>query len=446
MHTIESVNEAVPVKVNNADTPEEYLQLGIINIKITSEFAKEVEQNTRENGEVDVKSVKSMGFAIKDLGIVNMERLFPDAGKFEARTREDGLHLWYTIRFDETKSITKATGDLSSIPGIAIIDPVPEIEIAGGNEVSEYITPSAAGTGNVFNDPMFDQQWHFYNNGSGKESQSGCDINVVPVWKNYTTGNPDVIVSVVDGGIDYTHEDLADNMWHDPEDTRRVGYNFCTDNYVITPHDHGTHVAGTIAAVNNNGIGVCGIAGGDYAEGQPGVKLMSCQIFSNDGKSGSGERAIKWSADHGAVISQNSWGMTSPCETPESLKAAVDYFIKYAGFDEKGNQVGPMAGGIVIISAGNDDSYQSYGGDYEKLLTVTSLGPDYVRAYYSNYGDWCDIAAPGGDYKKGHQIISTLQVTNTARCRAHQWLALMYQESQRSWFPRKVALGSLPML
>lgn len=409
VQTVESVSEAGPIKVNNADTPEEYLQLGIINIKITPEFAAIVESNTGDNGKVDVKSVKSMGYAIKDLGIMTMERLFPDAGKFEERTRAEGLHLWYTIRFDENQSITKAAGDLSSIPGIAIIDPVPEIILIGGTEVEEYITPSAASSSSaIFNDPMFDTQWHYYNDGSGREAQSGCDINVVPVWKNYTTGNPDVIVSVVDGGIDYTHEDLADNMWHDPEDNRRVGYNFCTDNYVITPHDHGTHVAGTIAAVNNNGIGVCGIAGGDYANGQPGVKLMSCQIFSNNNGGGSGEKAIKWGADHGAVISQNSWGMTSPCETPDALKAAVDYFIKYAGFDEKGNQVGPMAGGIVIFAAGNDDSIEPYGGNYENMLTVSAVGPDYVRAYYSNYGDWCDIAAPGGDYKKGQQIISTL--------------------------------------
>lgn len=399
------------VIIVNSDAPEEYLQLGIINIKITPDFAKEVESMTDKDGHVNVKSVKSMGYALKDLGIMNMERLFPDAGKFEARTRAEGLHLWYTIRFDESQSITKAAGDLSAIPGIAIIDPVPQISIVGNPEVTEYITPSAAPSASssaVFNDPMLDKQWHYYNDGSSSGSQSGCDINVVPVWRTYTTGNPDVIVSVVDGGIDYNHEDLAANMWHDPEDNRRVGYNFCTDNYSISPYDHGTHVAGTIAAVNNNGIGVCGIAGGNAQAGEPGVKLMSCQIFSYNNGSGSGEKAIKWGADHGAVISQNSWGMTSPMHTPEALKAAVDYFTKYAGFDENGKQVGPMAGGLVIFAAGNDDSIEPYGSDYETMLTVTSVGADYMRAYYSNYGDWCDIAAPGGDYKKGNQIISTL--------------------------------------
>lgn len=404
-------SEPQEVIIVNSDTPEECLQMGIVNIKITPEFAAEVEANTGKDGLVNVKSVKALGRTIKDLGIMSMERLFPDAGKFEARTRAEGLHLWYTIRFDENQSITKASGDLSGIPGIAIIDPVPEIKIIGDPVVTEYVEPSSVAptaSSSVFNDPMFEKQWHYYNDGSASSSQSGCDINVVPVWKSYTTGNPDVIVSVVDGGIDYTHEDLAANMWHDPEDNRRVGYNFCTDNYAITPHDHGTHVAGTVAAVNNNGIGVCGIAGGNAAAGESGVKLMSCQIFSNNGGGGSGEKAIKWGADHGAVISQNSWGLTSPAHTPEALKASVDYFTKYAGLDENGRQVGPMAGGLVIFAAGNDNSIEPYGSDYETMLTVTSVGADYVRAYYSNYGDWCDIAAPGGDYKKGNQVLSTL--------------------------------------
>lgn len=412
---LEMLSEQVEVQVNNAGTPEEYLQLGIINVKITPAFAAQVEAATDEAGRVDVKSVRSMGATVEDLGIVTMERLFPDAGEFEARTRAEGLHLWYTIRFDENRSITRASGDLASIPGIAIVDPVPVIRIVGDPQVVEddepVAAPSAApsAASNIFNDPDFPKQWHYYNDGSfANAAQSGCDVNVVPVWKSYTTGNPDVVVSVVDGGIDYNHEDLAGNMWHDPEDERRCGFNFCTNNYALTPHSHGTHVAGTIAAVNNNGIGVCGIAGGDAAAGEKGVRLMSCQIFSEDGKGGSGEQAIKWGADHGAVISQNSWGLTKPCETPASLKAAVDYFIKYAGFDANGKQVGPMAGGLVIFAAGNDDSSAPYGVSYEKMLIVSSVGPDYVRAYYSNYGDWTHIAAPGGDAKKGCQVYSTL--------------------------------------
>jgi len=216
----------------------------------------------------------------------------------------------------------------------------------------------------------------------------------------------------VDGGIDYNHEDLADNMWENPEKNapNNHGYNFCNKTYGISAAAHGTHVAGTIAAVNNNGTGVCGIAGGNAATGQPGVKLMSCQIFSDIGEgSGAGADAIKWGADHGAVISQNSWGFTDPSitEAPGSVKAAVDYFSKYAGIDEKGNQTGPMAGGLVIFAAGNDNLPTSTVA-YDKSVMVTSVGADYKKAYYSCWGEWAHIAAPGGDAKKGNQVLSTL--------------------------------------
>lgn len=404
--------------VTNEGLPDDLFYDGWINVKVTPAFAEEIEANTDADGFVNVAKVKSMGFAVNELGIVKMTRLFPYAGKFEERTRKAGLHLWYEIRYDESKSVTKAAGDLKLIDGIEIIDPKPIIVLEGSNEVAEYVTYSAqptASSSKPFNDPELGKQWHYYNDGSASSSQSGCDINVFPVWESYTTGNPDVVVAVVDGGIDYEHEDLADNMWHDPEDQRRVGFNFCKNNYNITAHNHGTHVAGTVAAVNNNGKGVCGVAGGNYAKGQKGIRLMSCQIFSNDGSGGSGEAAIKWAADHGAVIAQNSWGMTSPTSTPSALKAAVDYFIENAGFDEKGNQVGPMAGGLVVFAAGNDNSSSPYGSDYEKMLTVTSVGADYRRAYYSNYGDWCDIAAPGGDAQKGNQVVSTLPSNNYGR-------------------------------
>jgi len=398
--------------ITNAGYPEEGFTPGIVNVKVSPDFASSIEACTDGDGQVDVSKVKSMGFAVKDLGILSMGRLFPYAGEFEGRTREAGLHLWYTIRYDVNQSVTKAGNSLGRIDGINVIDYCPIIIPAGGNEVLEYVTPESvapsASSSYVFNDPLFPTQWHYYNDGSMRASQSGCDINVVPVWKNYTTGKEDVIVSVVDGGIDYEHEDLADNMWHDPSDQRHVGFNFCTNNYVITAYDHGTHVAGTIAAVNNNGKGVCGIAGGDASKGQKGVKLMSCQIFSNKDGGGSGEQAIKWGADHGAVISQNSWGYKSQCSTPRALEDAVNYFTKYAGYDAKGTQTGPMAGGLVIFAAGNDDSSKPYGADSENMLTVTSVGADFCRAYYSNYGDWCDIAAPGGDVQKGNQVVSTL--------------------------------------
>ena len=349
------------------------------------------------------------------LGQVRMERTFPYAGKFEKRTHEAGLDRWYDVWFDDTTPLTKAARSLEDIPGILEVEYRPVTVRAYDNRVLYEVDPAAQASPMAeeaipFDDPMFNRQWDLYNPGTESGTAKGCDVNVVPVWKDYSVGNPDVIVSIVDGGIDYDHEDLADNMWKDPDRPGAVyGFNFLDNSVNILKTSHGTHVAGTIAAINNNGKGVCGIAGGDKAGGRPGVRLMSCQIFKEDEDGGGrGASAIKWGADHGAVISQNSWGYPDIDYVPKSDIAAIDYFNTYAGMDENGYQVGPMAGGIVIFAAGNENKDFGAPGSYVGALAVASLGPDFYRAYYSNYGDWVNIAAPGGDYQKGHQILSTI--------------------------------------
>lgn len=393
------------------NTSEENLNPALINVLVTEEFAAELEKATGEDGWVNIPQTRA-----SHSGAVRMHRLFPYAGKFEPRTRAEGMHLWYEVEYEPNFAATKAAFDFSFTPGIVLIESKPKIEIVGGSKPCEYvddvpsITRSSAAT-KVFNDPLLGRQWHYFNDGSALSSVSGCDINVVPVWKTGLTGSSDVIVSVVDGGVDFTHEDLADNMWINPAKGLKAnecyGYNFYKGNYQVTADDHGTHVAGTIAAVNNNGKGVCGIAGGDAAKKVKGVKIMSCQIF--EGENGAdGSSAIKWGADHGAVISQNSWGMTAPMSMPSSMKAAVDYFVKYAGLDENGVQTGPIAGGLVIFAAGNQGVSQVYGTVGGGAINVGSVGADFRKAYYSNYGSWVDIAAPGGDVKKGNQVLSTV--------------------------------------
>lgn len=352
--------------------------------------------------------------AVPGLGEVRMERTFPHAGRFEARTRKAGLHRWYDVWFDDATPLTKAGESLERLPGIEEVEFRPRTvknfsDLAWQFQPVPGLRADSSATA-PFNDPRFAEQWNLSNDGSQRYATAGCDVNAVPAWNNYSTGNPEVIVSVVDGGIDFTHEDLAANMWTDPShpESAIYGYNFFDDTSAISATSHGTHVGGIIAAVNNNGKGVCGIAGGNAEAGQPGVRLMSCQIFKEGMKVGaSGARAIKWGADHGAVISQNSWGYDEIGYIPRSDMEAIDYFNTYAGYDENGVQVGPMAGGLVIFAAGNEDCDYGSPSAYEGALSVSSLGPDFRRAYYSNYGDWVDIAAPGGDNRKIN-ILSTL--------------------------------------
>ena len=162
------------------------------------------------------------------------------------------------------------------------------------------------------------------------------------------------------------------------------------------------NVAGTIAAVNNNGIGVSGVAGGNGSSN--GVKIMSMQILGG----AEIENSYVYAANNGAVISQNSWGYTSPGYFDQSILDAIDYFIEEAG-DYAGS---PMKGGIVIFAAGNSNAdAEWYPGYYAKTFSVSSIGPEGKRASYSNYGAWVEVSAPGGDqdvYGSKGGVLSTI--------------------------------------
>lgn len=331
------------------------------------------------------------------------KRTFLHGGRYEERMRKAGLHLWYNVSFDEDIPLTKAGETLQSVEGIGLIEYIPVIRRTAAAD--------------IFNDPSLKKQWHYFNQGNVlTKLTAGCDINVIPAWERGIVGNEKVIVAVLDGGIDITHEDLKGNLWEgaDPEGNLIHGCNFVAGGYSLKPDEHGTHVAGTIAAVNNNETGVCGIAGGDASKGIKGVRLMSCEIFDGD-KGGDEAAAMVWAANNGAVIAQNSWGYTLELnpdmdETPEYIKKAIDYFNTYAGCDENGEQLpdSPMKGGVVIFAAGNESMREGYPASYEGCIAVSATAGDYKLASYSNYGDWIDIAAPGGDANKRHLVFSTV--------------------------------------
>ncbi|MBR4740439.1 MAG: S8 family serine peptidase [Bacteroidales bacterium] len=391
-----------------APTPSEPApSSGIITGEATIEFSDDMTALVEGcvQGESVVTKSADLNSVLTNLGAVSLERVFPDAGPFEGRTRRAGLHRFYKVVFSNQTPLTKAVTDLSELSGVISVTPHHQIEKRAS-----------------FNDPLFSKQWHYVSS-SGK-----VDINVKEVWEKYTTGSNKVIVDVVDEPIDASHPDLQANLWTD--ELGHTGFNFARGNWDLTirPNPgkkdgewyggdtgHGTHVAGTVAAVNNNGTGLCGVAGGDYANGVSGVRLQSSAIFSgydtiaNDAETAN---AVKWGADHGAVISQNSWGFVYDenidIETwkkynignyDPALKAAVDYFIKYAGCDDNGNQLpdSPMKGGLVIFAAGNDNVPWDIISSYEPIIAVGAFNEKGNKASYSNYGSWVDIAAPSGE-------------------------------------------------
>ncbi|MDO4692739.1 MAG: S8 family serine peptidase [Porphyromonadaceae bacterium] len=410
----------------------------VIRLRFSPEGGRQIEQLLASDNpkQVDLQSVP----LLKALSATHLERVFPYAGKYEERTRREGLHLWYDITLDETLSLAEArearqkamevalqSSEVTSAELVYVVD-LPQSKVT-------YLEPSQlrglrAETKLPTDDPLLPKQWHYHNDGSLIRSVVGADINLFEAWKQ-TVGRPEVIVSVVDGGIDYNHEDLRDNMYINQKELTGTkgkdddgngviddvyGYNFVFMNSRINPHEHGTHVAGTVAARSNNGIGVAGVAGGDGTSGS-GVRLMTCQTFDINPITGRDiargfEAAIKYGADNGAVISQNSWGVPEATHLQPSYKAAIDYFIKYAGCDNEGNQLptSPMKGGVLIFAAGNSGrDYRTYPAAYPEVVSVSAMSTDFGVAPYSNRGDWVSIMAPGGDIYEHHgQVLSTL--------------------------------------
>ena len=428
-------------------------EAGELLIKFSPEMSDILDQaqlSKTRAGKATRSGIPSTDEVLDILGSYSFERVFPVDANTEARTREAGLHLWYTVKFNKGTDLKAAAERLKQLGEISKVQTNGRIKRAYNTDSKRiYLSDKAlqqkstrAAANGEPDDPGFASQWHYRNLGEGHYNfenlnnnhvgaKAGCDVNALEAWKT-CTGDPSIIVAILDEGVMYTHPDLAANMWCNPGESVQGaqtdgdgngyegdlhGYNFVTESGDITWTDandtgHGTHVAGTIAAVNNNGIGVSGVAGGDGTPNS-GVKIMSCQVFSGQNSvTLAGEaRAIKYAADNGAVILQCSWGYNSSessiingytpgpatekewAETYPLEKEALDYFINNAGSPN-----GVIDGGIPVFAAGNEYAGNpAFPGAYSKCVCVSSVAADFTPACYTDFGSLVTLSAPGGD-------------------------------------------------
>ncbi len=401
--------------------------------------------------------------------------VFTITSKNREKIHARGLHLWYTLTFDSSCDIDVVATKLAKVGEVSRVEFEHEIQRISNPQSTQLTTSVSNATrtrlnGEIpFNDIYAKYQWGLCNSdnnpyidwqGSNWEvfaPIAEADINVVPAWK-LCKGDPSIIVAVVDEGVMHSHEDLVDNMWVNLAEQNGVaGVDDDENGYVDDIHGfnfvsavrnkntgkwekgaisweksgdsgHGTHVAGIISAMNNNGKGICGIAGGSGKN--DGVKIMSVQTYSANSVTKSAEKAdaIRYAADCGAHILQCSWGFGSANSVGDSapsndkafrnnesaLAEAIDYFIANGGSED-----GPLAGGLAIFATCNDgENLIGYPAGYEPCVAVAAFNPALRPAYYSNYGAGTDIIAPGGEalYPNG-SILSTMPtVLSDAAC------------------------------
>ena len=368
---------------------------GYIRIKLNPEFAVQSSHSAiaEDNDDIVRLGIAAIDELNKNYGVREIRWLYNTElldEKYEARRRAWGFHLWYELYFSEEVSIPEVVSAYEQLPEIIVAEPEYKKELLGTDLRRIETNNSSRWTPN---DPQFTSQWNLNNTGQSGGTP-GSDLSMVNGW-NIEKGHSEVIVAVLDEGIDYDHVDLVSNMWP------YIGYNYHSNSMTVTPGDHGTFVAGIIAAATNNSTGIAGIAGGSGSS--DGVRLMSAQIVS-DNNFNNIHLAMMGAADLGAAIAQNSWTYTPAGVYEQIVLDAIDYFNANGGGDV-------MDGGVVIFAAGNSNSSGDwYPACYSGSYAVAATNNQDQKAYYSNFASWVDISAPGGetDFISSRGIRSTV--------------------------------------
>ena len=301
----------------------------------------------------------------------------------------EGLGGLQAIELSGPVSVKEAIEELERSPYVAYAEPnyiislsLPETMPAGTDEVGEL------GVLSYPNDPKFSEQWGLSNSGQ-TGGISGADIKIQGGWK-VTTGSKDIVVAVIDTGVDHTHPDLAANIWRNPGETLNgkdddgngyvddiYGWDFINnDNDPMDDNGHGTHVAGVIGAVGNNGVGIAGMNWN--------VKIMPLKFLRADGNgdTAAGLNAIAYARRMGADVITCSWGGSARSQALADAIAATNVLFSCAA----GN------------TGTNNDINQHYpsGFDSPQIISVAASEANDGIPSFSNYGaTTVDVAAPG---------------------------------------------------
>ena len=335
--------------------------------------------------------ISSLDRMLSNIGVESVSRMFPQpAGKGGSVD----LSLFHVVQFSSPHDVFTLAEELTRGPDVEYAEPW-------------FIYPLAGGTF-LPNDPFYQQQWHL------------PKIKAAEAW-DITQGDSTIVVAIVDSGTEWTHPDLAPNIWTNPGESgtdaqgnnKRTnsidddnngfvddwhGWDLAGAHYQLpilipdnnptstgTNNEHGTHVAGIAAAATNNGTGVASIGFRTH------ILPVKCSADDDNRAGGTafiltGYQGIVYAADMGAYVINCSWGGAGGSQFEQDV---IDYATEQ--------------GSLVVGAAGNSgsDVFFSPAG-YRNVLGVASTGQSDFKSFFSNYGYWLDVSAPG------ENILSTL--------------------------------------
>ncbi len=186
---------------------------GVIRMKVMPQLvaAGNDLKTTKTSQGIVLTGVPSLDKLCQQYAATSVQRVFPYSAQHELQHQAHGLHLWYELRFSSAEDARKVASAYANLSEVSYAEPMFKTKLITGTFTAAERTAATTSSALPFNDPYLAKQWH-YNNTGDYDGLVGSDINLFQAWKT-TTGTPNVVVSVHDQGVDYTHEDLAANMW-----------------------------------------------------------------------------------------------------------------------------------------------------------------------------------------------------------------------------------------